>query len=230
MPNIKNTFKQVLKGTDYPDADYFWIERSLTNLTMIAKLIDRDKGVNEVLPDGKPNTDSLQYKIGQVQLRSAEMEIYHNDNSKKPKYKYKDKYSNSYTQTFDIPEEREELNAEHLKVRNEILDEYDKMCQRHADDPDFQKFKPMLDFTLLVEDPDRCNYPQAYSENPYIELLHVQAGGMPNFDKNTYKELKDELDIPYDLESGNSETPLICSIPSIRPPRIFTALRVRSRR
>ena len=155
---VTAAFYEALQGTEYPDTDSFWIDKSIINLVMLSQLIDKDKGVPHKLPNGQNNPESLETKINNVSFTKRIADIDISDKTKKPKYKSLNKYQLAFHHVYELQEDREQINAEHLAVRNEILDEYDKMCQRHANDPDFQKVKPLLDFNLIIEDPENGVY------------------------------------------------------------------------
>ena len=201
MPNNK-TFQQAVQGTEYPNTDYWWLNKSMTNLMMITQLIDKDKGVPPTSPE------SLEARMKDYNFKWAVSDVDADPNAKEPDYKYQGNYDNTFVQTFKTQEDREDLNTKYIAFRNEILDEYDKMCERHANDKDFQATKSLIDFNLIAEDPDRCNFAQAYAANPYIRALFVQSGGMPNFNQSTFKEINEAFSKPSDPEHGVNETPL----------------------
>ena len=117
MPKYKKNFQEALKGSDYEYADFFWVDKAMNHLSMIASIIDEDKKTPEKLPNGKNNPDSLVYKLNEFIAMRAGFGFSDTEKARKPKYKFVGNFPLTFITTYNSDGERKKSNTEYQKVR-----------------------------------------------------------------------------------------------------------------
>ncbi|MBQ8116715.1 MAG: hypothetical protein IJ147_01425 [Lachnospiraceae bacterium] len=212
------TVQESLQGSPYEEYGLAYVTEKNVNIgAEIAYLLDQErktpyKIVKEVVnEDGEKvtkrvaNPDSLENKLASVYEPVVELS---KPQKTMGKWQYHKGGLTRIGVKFDTAEDRASFDKQADPVFREIREEYEKLVEKNADNPDFLAFKDMLDFNMMTFYPEKGDFTQAMADSPYLALLHSQVGGMPNFRKYSLKELREALEGPADPVTGEETKPL----------------------